>query len=122
MKKMLPAILWIGVVSCASCTSLKPTEATPEQIQQRITHENLLQLGERVELVTADGVVHEFRISDIDYEQGLVLGKNESVPVNDIVAVKTREFSIGRTALLAGGAAYWLWIWALLILGPALVL
>ena len=119
---MLAAILWISVVLCASCTSLKPTEATPEQIQQRITHENLLELGEKVELVTSDGVVHEFRITDIDYEQGLVIGKNESVPVNDIVAVKTREFSMGKSAVLAGGVTYGLWIWFLILLGPVLVL
>lgn len=122
MNKMLAATLWISVTFCASCTSLKPTEATPEQIQQRITHENLLQPGEQVELVTADGVVHAFRITDIDQGQGLVIGDNDSVPIGDIVAVKTREFSMGKTALLAGGVTYGLWIWALLLLGPVLVL
>jgi hypothetical protein len=119
---MLPAILWISVVFCASCTSLHPTEATSEQIQYRIIHEDLLKSGEQVELVTSDRAVHEFRITDIDREQGLVVGKNESVPVSDIVAVKTREFSMGKTALLAGGVTYGLWIWFVILLGPVLVL
>jgi hypothetical protein len=68
-----------------------------------ITQENLFEPGDRVKLVTADGSVHAFRVTQIDVDDGLVIGKEESVPIADIIAVETREVSVGKTAALSGG-------------------
>ena len=95
-------VLVLLLLSCA-CTTLRPTEASPADLQRMITHENLFKPGDRVKLATADGSVHKFRVTQIDVDNGLVIGKEESVPIADIIAVETREVSVGKTAALTGG-------------------
>jgi hypothetical protein len=68
-----------------------------------ITQENFFEPGDRVRLVTADGSVHKFRVTQIDVVGGLVIGKEESVPIADILAVETREVSWAKTAALLFG-------------------
>ena len=122
MSRILPAFLLIITISNISCTTLTPTEVSPEQIQQLLAAGNLLGPGDRVEIATSDGKVYEFRVTQIDQEAGLVLGENEQLPIKDIVAVKTREFSMGKTALLAGGVTYGLWVWMMIMIAPAIIL
>ena len=100
MKYIL--VLILVLLSCA-CTTLRPTEASPADLQRMITQENLFKSGDRVKLVTADGRVHKFRVTQIDVDNGLVIGKQQSVQIADIIAVETREVSVGKTAALAGG-------------------
>jgi hypothetical protein len=116
MKLFITAAL---VLLCCACTTLRPTEASPEELQHRITHENLIEPGDRLRLATADGAVHKFRVTKI--ENGMVIGPNDSVPIQDIVAVETREFSIGKTAALAGGMAG-AYLILLILAAPAFVL
>jgi hypothetical protein len=118
MKQVILAI--VVLLSCA-CTSLQSTEASPEELQRMITHENLLEPGDRVRLVTADGVVYKFRVTEIDLVNGMVVGPKESAPIKDIVAVETREVSIGKTAALTGGLVGGLYI-LLILAGGAFVL
>jgi hypothetical protein len=86
-----------------------------------ITQENLLEPGDRVRLVTAEGAVYKFRVREIDLENGRVVGPKASVPIQDIVAVETREVSIGKTAVLTGGLVGGLYL-LLLSVGGAFVL
>jgi hypothetical protein len=118
MKLVITAAL---VLLCCACTTLRPTEASPEELQHRITHDNLLEPGDRLRLVTADGAVYKFRVMKIDYVNGMVIGPNDSVPIQDIVAVETREFSIGKTAALTGGLAG-VYLILLILAAPAFVL
>lgn len=118
MKQVILAI--VVLLSCA-CTTLRPTEASPEELQRMITHENLLETGDRVRLVAADGAVYKFRVREIDLQNGVVVGPKESVPIKDIVAVETREVSIGKTAALTGGLVGGLYL-LLLSVGGAFVL
>jgi hypothetical protein len=67
-----------------------------------ITHENLLEPGDRVRLVTAVGAVYKFRIDRIDFADGLIIGRKDSVPNREIVAAETREVSVGETVALTG--------------------
>jgi hypothetical protein len=82
----------------------------------------LLQPGDRVRLVTTDETVYEFRVESVDLERGLVIGRDAHVPIADIAALETREASVGRTALLAGGVAYSVAAIVLIALAPALIL
>lgn len=118
MKLFILAMLML--LSCG-CTTLRPTEATPEDLQRMITHENLLEPGDRVRLVTADGAVYKFQIQKIDVADGLIIGRKDSVPIADIVAVETREVSIGKTAALTGGLVA-VWVLALILAAPAFIL
>jgi hypothetical protein len=118
MKQVILAIVML--LSCA-CTSLQPTAASPEELHHMIAHENLLESGERVRLVTADGAVHKFRVTEIDLVNGMVVGPKESVPIESIVAVETREISIGKTAALTGGVVAG-WVILLILAAPGLIL
>jgi len=106
----------------SACTTLQPTEASPEELQRLILSEDLLEPGQRVRLVTADEVVHEFRIAEIDLERGVVMGDDEAVLISEVVAVETREVSVGRTALLTGGLVYGIGYIIAIAIAPALIL
>ncbi len=122
MKSVFLALVAVCVTFNGACTTLQPTEATPEELQRLILSEGILEAGQRVRLVTVDEAAHEFRVTSIDVENGVVHGKDESVPIADIVAVETREISAGRTALLTGGLAYGLGIIIAIAIAPAALL
>jgi hypothetical protein len=89
------------------CTTWRPTEANPQEIQHLIESEGLLAPGDRVKLVTADNAVHvhEFRVDKLDLEEGLVIGSSDVVRISDIVSVEKRKTSWLKTGLLIGGLA-----------------
>jgi hypothetical protein len=97
------ALLLICVLANAGCTTFKPTAANAEQIRRLIQSERLLEPGERVRLVTRDQLAHDFRITVIDLDEGLVIGDTDVVPIEDIVALETRQVSWIKTGLLIGG-------------------
>lgn len=117
----LAALLSCALVSVA-CTALQPIEALPDEVQHRILAGRLLQPGDRVRLVTEDEAVHKFRVTEVDIEQGLVIGADEAVPVSKIVAAETREVSIGRTAVLVGGVGTGLAVLIAIAIAPAVIL
>jgi hypothetical protein len=105
----------------AGCTTLRPVEMPPDQLQHLIVSERLLGPGDRVRLVTADDTEHRFRVVAVDVEGGWIVGENESVRIADVVAVETREFSKGKTAALAGGVIA-TWVIILILIAPAAIL
>lgn len=112
----------LGALASPACATLSPTETTPEELRRQLLSGELLKPGERVRLVTTDETVCEFRITEIDLEQGLVTGHDEQVPIADVVAVETREVSMGKTALLVGGVDYSVIALLPVALAPALIL
>jgi hypothetical protein len=74
-----------------------------------------------VRLVTAEGEVYKFRVTQLDLAEGVVVGRNHAVPIEDIVAVETREVSVGKTAALVGGlAAVWVLLLSMAVAGAIL--
>ena len=116
------AVLLAGAMAVQACSTLEPTEASPQELQRLILSEGILAPGQRVRLVTADELEHEFRITSIDIEQGIVYGEDEAIPVDGIVAVETRKISAGRTALLTGGIVYGVGVIIAIAVAPALLL
>jgi hypothetical protein len=90
----------VALISFAGCTTLRPIEGTPAQLQSRIGAGGLLTKGDRVAIVTADAKTHKFRVRVIG--EGIVQGREERVPVDQIVSVQRREFSHAKTVLLVG--------------------
>jgi hypothetical protein len=101
-----------SIVLMMGCTTLRPLEGSPDQLQQAILCGELLEPGDRVRIVTTDGSGHEFRVTQIDADAGLVIGEDDSVPVSQIRAVERRTLSVAKTA----GAVYA----ALVIAGAAI--
>ena len=122
MNILASAAVLMGALANSACTTLKPTEATPEELQRRLLTGELLHPGDRVRLVTADETVYEFRVTEFDVEQGIVIGRDERVAVADVVAVETRELSLGKTALLVGGVSYSVIAIVLIVAAPAALL
>jgi len=97
----LISILFIVLVAGA-CTSMKAVEMPPGQLQEKVAAGEIVKVGDTVQIATSDGQTHRFKVTAITAD--LVSGKDIQIPVADILAVKTREFSGGKTtALTAGG-------------------
>jgi hypothetical protein len=122
MSRLLLVVLTVCALSNSACTTHRPTEASPEETQQLILSKGLIEPGDRVRLVTADQTVHEFRVTDIDYQQGFVIGKDDRVPIAEIVAAETREVSVGKTALLTGGVGTGVAVLIAIAIAPAIIL
>jgi hypothetical protein len=98
--KIISVLLIIHLIGC---TSLQTIEAPPDKLQEQIRHENLIKVGDRVKIITEDQKEHEFVVTAINEDE--IRGEGVNIPIDSVVAVQTREFSTGKTALLAGGIA-----------------
>lgn len=120
MQKLLVSALLI--LSCVACTTLEPVAVPAAELQSQLRAGMLVKPGDRVRLVTADETVHRFRVTEVSSEQGVVIGRNERVLMDEIVAVETREVSVGRTALLTGGVGVGAAILIAIAIAPAILL
>ena len=97
--KLISTLIVILIIT--GCTSMKPVELSPEQLQDRISAGELVNEGDKVKIVTTEGKSHQFVVTDIN--DTTIVGDNIEVPIVDIIALRTKEFSGGKTAGLAGG-------------------
>jgi len=95
----------VAILILAGCTTMKPVEMTADQLHDRISTGSVLNEGDMVKIVTIDGNTHKFRISAIT--EASIIGEDIEVPIADIVAIETKEFSGGKTALLVAGSYLW---------------
>lgn len=103
-------ILFAAIIALAGCTTLQPIEGAANELQGRISSGGLLEVGDRVSIVTSDDRTHEFRIRAIS--GGVIQGASDSVTVAEVITLQKREFSRAKTCLLVGG----------IVLGAGLVL
>ena len=94
------AIALIAVISFAGCTTLRPIEGTPAELQQRLNSGNLLKSGDRVSIVTADYKTQVFKVTAVSASS--IEGRTQKVPVDQVVSVQKRQFSPAKTLVLAG--------------------
>lgn len=110
------------IFSTVACTTLEPVDVPADELQQQLRSGVLVTAGDRVRLVTADEAVHTFRVTEINLEQDMVLGRNVEVPIKEVVALETREVSVGRTALLTGGVGIGVAVLIAIAIAPAVIL
>lgn len=122
MKKTDAAFPLLALILCLSaCSTLTPVEMPATEVQGMILSGEIPLQGESIKVVTSDGKSQKFRVAEVDAEARLIRGRNVTVPIDDVVAIETAEFSIGKTALLAGGSYVFLALLAIAI-APALIL
>jgi hypothetical protein len=121
MKRARLAV-FLATSAIAACSTVKPVEAPPEELQRLITSENLLAPGDRVQLVTTDGSRHEFRVTSVNVDEGLIRGEDEAVPIADVIAAQTRKIAIGKTTALAAGLYFGIGVIIALALAPVILL
>ena len=93
--------IFLALAFASGCTTLKPVEMPPEQLHDLISRGEVAQVGDRIKVVTADGSHHELRVTAVTDDS--IAGGDIDIAIADIIALKTREFSGGKTAALAGG-------------------
>lgn len=93
-------VLVCVMMQLTACTSLHSVEMSPEQLQSKIRAGEAVNTGDTVKLVTGDGQRHEFTVTEITSTN--ISGANASVSIDDVIALETRKFSGGKTALLVG--------------------
>lgn len=119
MHLKLPLLLlWLCL---SACSTLEPIEMRPVDLQTMILSGELPLEGESIKVVTVDGKSRQYRVTEVDLEDRRIRGEKVSVAIDDVVAIETSEFSMGKTALLAGGSYLLLALLALAI-GPAFLL
>lgn len=98
----MPRVIFLALLLiCGGCTTLRPIGGSPSELRQRISSGALLKPGDRVAIVTTDNKTHEFEVTGIN--AGIIEGKTESVPIDQVTAVEKRQFSQGKTIALVGG-------------------
>jgi hypothetical protein len=76
---------YLLIIAVTGCTTLRPIDGSPTELRQFINSGELLKPGDRVRIVTADQKRHHFVI--IKIETGLIIGLNESVPVDEVTSL-----------------------------------
>jgi len=108
-----------AILIASGCTTMKPVEMSADQLQEKISAGEIVNVGDSVQVATTDGKTHKFKVSAVTAEQ--ISGKDIDIPVKEIVAIQTREFSGGKTtALAAGGVGLMYVIGTAIVLGAAL--
>jgi hypothetical protein len=87
MKWLSASIL---IIALTGCTTMRPIDGSPSELQQSINSGELLKPGDRVRIVTMDDKTHRFAITKI--EAGRIVGPNESIPVDVILSLEKQEF------------------------------
>jgi hypothetical protein len=116
-QKVISILVTVNLIGC---TSLQPIEAQPGELQDRIRHEQIVEVGDRVRIFTEDGKEHQFKVTSTDANH--INGDNVTIPVDSIIGLETREISIGKTTLLAGGTIGIAFIIFLVLIAPIVFL
>jgi len=116
--RLILAVAGLSLI-LGGCTSMKTLEMSATDLQAQIRAGQLIKVGQRVEFVTTDGKEHRFTVTGID--QQVVDGHKESLQIDDIVGLRTREVSAGKTSLLVGGVVS-AWVIIAIAIAPAAIL
>ncbi len=122
MKKRSTSQIIISIIvimSLIGCTSMQPIEAGPDELQYKIRYEHIVNIHDRVKVFSEDGKQYQFQVTAIDEND--IHGEGVTVPIDSIVAVESREISIGKTSLLVG-TGLGVYIIIMIALAPALIL
>jgi hypothetical protein len=60
---------YLLIIALTACTTMRPIDASPIELQHFIKSGELLSPGDRVRIVTADQKVYQFAISKVERSQ-----------------------------------------------------
>jgi hypothetical protein len=84
------------IIAVTGCTTMRLIDGSPTELQRFINAGELLKQGDRVRIVTVDEKAHRIAITKV--EAGLIVGANESVPVDQVRSLeieKVKSFPFG---------------------------
>jgi hypothetical protein len=77
------------IIALTGCTTMRSIEGSPSDFRQRINSGELLKPGDCVWIVTSDEKAHRFVVTKV--EAGLIVGPNESIPVDQVMYLEKRQ-------------------------------
>ena len=113
------------IIHLIGCTTLHPIDASPDELQYKIRHENIINIHDWVRVITEEGKEYRFQITKINETviQGDDVVNNTvvTVPIDNIDVLETQDINTLRTSVVFGLpiAAYVLMLFAV---GAALAL
>ncbi len=148
-KGFLNVLAMLLVMAIAACTSTKPVEMTPEQLQQKIINGYLIDPGDNATITTRDGTRHccwvrsitgdsvviakggdpesSFATDTVEVDRAPAASSPVVIPISDIVALDKTELTDGGKAATAaagvaavGGLYYLFWILPAVVVAAAL--
>jgi hypothetical protein len=145
-KGFVNVLAMLVLMALTACTTTKPVEMTPEQLQQKIINGYIIDPGDSATITTRDGTRHCCWVRSItgdsvvmgkggdpdnnfatDYSVEVDRAEQEPIPISDIVAIEKTELTDGGKAATAagsvavlGGLYYLLWILPALVVAAAL--
>jgi hypothetical protein len=103
LKMKILACLIIIVFVLSGCTSLRTIQKSKSEVQEELSHGDLIHPGDKVRIITNDGKQYDLKVVSIA-DGGYVKGQDVNIPIKDIDLIEKRRFSIGKTSLLSGAA------------------
>lgn len=96
--------LWVLLLSfffLISCTSVRPINISPNELQKQLPVGHIIKSGDEVKLGTRDGKFHHFKVLSVS--NNFIKGQSIEVPIKDIIHVNKVEFSKTKTIALVAG-------------------
>ena len=113
-------LVFLLALGTSACTTLTPVEMAPGELHQTLReNDDVVNTGDRIKVVLDDGTVHKFKVVRKDDKK--LYGKQVDVDIDRIVAFESREFSLGKTALLTGGVTATVIAIGVIVAAPALI-
>lgn len=91
--------MWL--LSLVGCISTQKFEKPPSVLQDAIRNGELVAPGQHVSIVTISRGELEFRVTEVD--RNAIRGEELEIPIEDIVALRTRKIDFLASASLAAG-------------------
>ena len=123
IRTITAILLCAHLVLTGGCSSMRPVADSPDSLQQALS-QGVIEVGDRVEIVTVAGTRHQFDVTQVSAD-GISgkdrAGASHSLAVGDLALLKKLKFSGGKTAgfavagffaaaslaLATGGLAAW---------------
>lgn len=113
--RRLPLVA-LAFAGASGCVSLQAPDLTPEELRSAIRAGELIQPGDKVNLVTSESGERELVVAEVDVDaiRGTRAGEPGAsadgdqivVPIDEVIGVRKRKLHVGRS--IAGAGAWWL--------------
>lgn len=105
---IVTGFLFAVALAGSGCTTLQSTQLPPDELRYGIRSGSLVQPGDDISVVTADGQEYAFKVGHVgeDKIRGERAGGEEvALAIDDLVALRTHKVEAVRTtfAVLGGG-------------------
>lgn len=97
---MKHSILFILAICLVGCTSLRPIDLEPTELQHHISIRKIIKVGDKVKITTSKNQVLEFEVTAID--DSIISGNEVKIPISQIISLEKEEIDTINTLLLVG--------------------